>query len=35
LERVKMYYYEGGHMMYNHRPDFEKLIRDIREFMGK
>jgi carboxypeptidase C (cathepsin A) len=35
MERVKMYYYEGGHMMYNHRPDFEKLISDIREFMGK
>jgi carboxypeptidase C (cathepsin A) len=34
MERVKMYYYEGGHMMYNHRPDFEKLVKDIREFMG-
>jgi len=35
MERVKMYYYEGGHMMYNHRPDFEKLVKDIREFMEK
>ncbi|RZS95234.1 S10 family peptidase [Cecembia calidifontis] len=35
MERVKMTYYEGGHMMYNHRPDFEKLVRDIREFMGR
>jgi carboxypeptidase C (cathepsin A) len=35
MERVKMAYYEGGHMMYNHRPDFEKLVNDIREFMGK
>lgn len=35
MERVKMTYYEGGHMMYNHRPDFEKLVKDIREFMGK
>ncbi|MFD2203754.1 S10 family peptidase [Shivajiella indica] len=34
MERVKMTYYEGGHMMYNHRPDFEKLVKDIREFMG-
>lgn len=35
MERVKMTYYEGGHMMYNHRPDFEKLVKDIREFMGR
>lgn len=35
MDRVKMTYYEGGHMMYNHRPDFEKLVKDIREFMGK
>lgn len=34
-ERVKMTYYEGGHMMYNHREDFEKLVRDIRRFLGK
>lgn len=33
-ERVEMTYYEGGHMMYNHRPDFEKLVMDIRKFMG-
>lgn len=32
-ERVEMYYYEGGHMMYNHREDFEKLIKDIRAFL--
>ncbi|EKB49226.1 S10 family peptidase [Cecembia lonarensis] len=35
MERVKMTYYEGGHMMYNHRPDFEKLVKDIRNFMDK
>jgi carboxypeptidase C (cathepsin A) len=35
MERVQLFYYEGGHMMYNHRPDFEKLVMDIREFMGK
>ena len=34
-ERVEMYYYEGGHMMYNHREDFEKLIKDIRTFLKK
>lgn len=34
-ERVKMTYYEGGHMMYNHREDFEKLVKDIRRFLGK
>jgi carboxypeptidase C (cathepsin A) len=34
MERVKMTYYEGGHMMYNHRPDFEKLMADIREFLS-
>ncbi len=35
MERVQMFYYEGGHMMYNHRPDFEKLVMDIRGFMEK
>ncbi|SMD42172.1 Carboxypeptidase C (cathepsin A) [Aquiflexum balticum DSM 16537] len=35
LDRVEMFYYEGGHMMYNHRPDFEKLVEDIRRFMGR
>lgn len=32
-ERVKMTYYEGGHMMYVHEPDFVKLSDDIREFL--
>ena len=35
MERVQMFYYEGGHMMYNHRTDFEKLVKDIRGFMEK
>lgn len=35
IDRVEMFYYEGGHMMYNHRPDFEKLVEDIRGFMAK
>jgi carboxypeptidase C (cathepsin A) len=34
MDRVVLTYYEGGHMMYNHRADFEKLVKDIREFMG-
>jgi carboxypeptidase C (cathepsin A) len=35
MDMVQMFYYEGGHMMYNHRPDFEKLVEDIRGFMGR
>ena len=33
MDRVKLTYYEGGHMMYNHRPDFVQLSRDIRIFI--
>ena len=33
-ERVKMGYYEAGHMMYTHEPDFLKLSIDIREFLS-
>lgn len=33
MERVKLTYYEGGHMMYNHQPDFTKLAKDIRAFI--
>lgn len=32
-ERVKMTYYEGGHMMYTHHPDLVKLTTDIRKFL--
>lgn len=32
-ENIKMTYYEGGHMMYTHEPDFIKLANDIREFL--
>lgn len=34
-ERVKLYYYEAGHMMYVHEPDFLKLNTDIRDFLSK
>ncbi|MFT6214274.1 MAG: carboxypeptidase C (cathepsin A) [Roseivirga sp.] len=33
MERVQLTYYEGGHMMYNHVPDFNKLAKDIRVFI--
>lgn len=32
-ERVKMTYYEAGHMMYTHEPDLLKLSKDIRDFL--
>lgn len=32
-DRVQMTYYEGGHMMYTHQPDLEKLSKDIRAFL--
>lgn len=31
-ERVEIDYFEGGHMMYNHLPDFEKLALKIKNF---
>ncbi len=31
-EKIKLTYYEGGHMMYTHEPDFIKLADDIRQF---
>ena len=33
-EKIKMTYYEAGHMMYTHEPDFIKLSSDIREFLS-
>ncbi|MEJ2584315.1 MAG: peptidase S10 [Robiginitalea sp.] len=33
-EKIKMTYYEAGHMMYTHEPDFIKLSGDIREFLS-
>ncbi len=34
-DRVAMTYYEGGHMMYTHQPDLEKLSKDIRTFLSQ
>jgi carboxypeptidase C (cathepsin A) len=33
-KKIEMNYYEGGHMMYTHEPDFIKLSNDIREFLS-
>ena len=33
-KKIEMTYYEGGHMMYTHEPDFLKLSNDIREFLS-
>ena len=32
--RVVMTYYEAGHMMYVHEPDYLKLSKDIRDFLN-
>jgi carboxypeptidase C (cathepsin A) len=32
-ERIKMTYYEAGHMMYNRQEDFDALSKDIRAFL--
>jgi len=34
-DRVSLHYFEAGHMMYTHQPDFEKLCLEIREFLTK
>jgi carboxypeptidase C (cathepsin A) len=34
-DKVKIAYYEAGHMMYLHEPDFVKLSNDIREFLSE
>lgn len=33
FSRVDMTYYRAGHMMYVHEPTFEKLTRDMRQFI--
>jgi carboxypeptidase C (cathepsin A) len=34
-DRVSISYYEAGHMMYLHEPDFEKICAEIRTFLTK
>lgn len=31
--KIEMTYYEAGHMMYTHEPDFLKLAKDVRRFL--
>ena len=31
-KKIKMVYYEAGHMMYTHQPDLIKLAQDVRTF---
>ncbi len=33
-EKIEFTYYEGGHMMYTHEPDFIKLSDDVRAFLS-
>ena len=33
-EKVQLFYYEAGHMMYNHEPDLVKLAQDVRVFLS-
>jgi carboxypeptidase C (cathepsin A) len=32
-ENIVLTYYDGGHMMYHHRPDLEKLHADVQTFI--
>ena len=34
-ERVSFTYYEAGHMMYTHEPDYLQLTKDIRAFLSQ
>jgi carboxypeptidase C (cathepsin A) len=34
MERVRMTYYEGGHMMYLNGTELVKLTQDIRDFLS-
>jgi len=33
-EKIQMFYYEAGHMMYTHEPDLVKLAQDVRKFLS-
>lgn len=32
-DKIEMKYFEAGHMMYTHRPDYLKLMKEIRAFL--
>ncbi|MEZ4808843.1 MAG: peptidase S10 [Allomuricauda sp.] len=33
-DKIQMFYYEAGHMMYTHEPDRIKLAKDVRAFLS-
>jgi carboxypeptidase C (cathepsin A) len=33
-KNIRQTYYEGGHMLYHHLPDLEKLNKDVADFMA-
>ena len=33
--RVRFSEFEGGHMMYNHQPSFDKFLNEVRNFVSK
>ncbi|WP_036385507.1 S10 family peptidase [Muricauda sp. MAR_2010_75] len=33
-DKIQMFYYEAGHMMYTHEPDLVKLAQDVRTFLS-
>ena len=33
ISRVKFTEFEGGHMMYNHQPSFDKFLNEVRDFV--
>ena len=33
--KIEMKYFEAGHMMYTHRPDYLKLMKEIRAFLDE
>jgi carboxypeptidase C (cathepsin A) len=34
-DKIQMTYFEAGHMMYTHQPDYLKLMQEIRGFIGE
>ncbi len=33
-DKIEMKYFEAGHMMYTHQPDYRKLMQEIRAFLS-
>jgi carboxypeptidase C (cathepsin A) len=32
-QNIRVHYYEGGHMLYTHRPSLQKLTVDVAAFL--